>query len=67
MMGSSSRFDTITFFYIARDHKFKFPNYDAFRSQKIVFILANSADPGETLHFAAVHLDLLCLPKWFPV
>ena len=30
---------------------------------KIVFILANSADPDEMLPYAAFHLDLHCLPK----
>ena len=31
---------------------------------KIAFILANSADPDEMLHIAAVHLGLHCLPKY---
>ena len=26
--------------------------------------LANSADPGEILHYAAFHLGLHCLPKY---
>ena len=30
----------------------------AFLSQKIVFVLANSADPDEMLHYAAFHLGL---------
>ena len=33
-------------------------------SLKIVFILANSADPDEMLPYAAVHLGLHCLPKY---
>ena len=38
---------------------------DAFLSQKIMFIWANSADdPDEMPHFAAFHLDLHCLPKY---
>ena len=35
----------------------------AFLSQKIVFVLANSADPDEMLHYGAFHLGLHCLPK----
>ena len=35
-----------------------------FLSLKVVFILANSADPDEMLHHAAVHLGLHCLPKY---
>ena len=31
---------------------------------KIVFTLANSADPNEILHFAAFHLGLHCSPKY---
>ena len=31
---------------------------------KIVFILANSEDPDEMLHFAAFHLGLHCLQKY---
>ena len=30
----------------------------------IVFILENSADPGERLPYAAFHLSLHCLPKY---
>ena len=39
-------------------------NYDVCLSMKIVFILANSADPDEIQHYAAFHLDLHCLPKY---
>ena len=31
---------------------------------KIDFVLANSADPDEMLHYAAFHLGLHCLPKY---
>ena len=30
---------------------------------KIIFVLANSVDPDEMLHYAAFHLDLHCLTK----
>ena len=38
--------------------------YDIFLSHKIVFILANCADPDEMPHNAAFHLGLHCLPKY---
>ena len=41
----------------------KFLNYDVFIFQKIVFILANSADPDEMPHDAAFHMGLHSLPK----
>ena len=31
---------------------------------EIVFVLANSVDPDEMLHYAAFHLGLHCLPKY---
>ena len=31
---------------------------------KVLFILANSADPYEMQHFAAFHMDLHCLPTY---
>ena len=34
-----------------------------FLSLKIYFVLANSADPDEMLHYAAFHLGLHCLPN----
>ena len=34
-----------------------------FRSLKIVFVIANSEDPDEMVHYAAFHLGLHCLPK----
>ena len=33
-----------------------------FHSLKIDFVLTNSVDPDEMLHFAAFHLGLHCLP-----
>ena len=38
--------------------------YDVCLSQKIVFILATSADPDEMQHYAAFHLGLHYLPKY---
>ena len=35
-----------------------------FLSLKIDFVLANSEDPNEMLHFAAVHLGLHCFSKY---
>ena len=35
-----------------------------FLSQKIVFFLANSADPDRMPHTVAFHLGLHCLPKY---
>ena len=35
-----------------------------FLSLKIVFVLANSTDPDEMLHYAAFHLGLHCLQKY---
>ena len=43
--------------------KVKFLNYDVFLSLKVVLILANSADPNETQHYAAFHLGLHGLPQ----
>ena len=42
----------------------KIPLNDVFLSPKIVFILTNSADPDEMLHFVAFNLGLHCLPKF---
>ena len=39
-------------------------DYDVFMSLKIVFILANRADPDEMLPYAAFHLGLHCLPQY---
>ena len=35
-----------------------------FRSLKVDFVIANSADPDEMPHYAAFHLGLHCLPKY---
>ena len=37
--------------------------FQIFLSLKIVYILANSADPDEMLHYVAFFLGLHCLPK----
>ena len=37
-------------------------NYDTVLSLKIVFILANSADPDEMSHYAVFHQGFHCLP-----
>ena len=42
-------------------HRFQFPV--AFLTLKIVFVLANSADPDEMPHYAAFHQDPHCLLK----
>ena len=49
--------------YIPRVHRLEFPN-KRFLSLMIVFVLANSVDPDEMLHYAAFHLGLHCLPKY---
>ena len=41
-----------------------FQSNDVFMSLKIVYILANSADPDKMLPYAAFHLGLHCLPKY---
>ena len=41
----------------------KLQNYDVFLSLKIVFIIANSADPDEMPPYEAFHLGLHYLPK----
>ena len=44
----------------------KFLNFDIqlFLSQKIVFIIENSADPDEMPHYAAFHLSLQCMSRY---
>ena len=37
---------------------------DVLQSLKIAFVIANSADPDEMLHYAAFHLGLHNLPKY---
>ena len=39
-------------------------NFNIFLPLMIVFILSNSADPGEMLPYAAFHMGLHCLPKY---
>ena len=36
-------------------------------SPEIIFVLANSVDPDETPHSAALHLGLHCLSKYLKV
>ena len=38
-----------------------FPNKTEILSQKTNFVLPNSVDPDEMLHYAAFHLGLQCL------
>ena len=47
-----------------KGHRFKFLNYDAFQSLKIILMRANSADPDEMQRYAAFHLGLHCLLKY---
>ena len=42
----------------------RFPNYDIFKSPKIVLTPANSVDPDEMHHYGAFHLGLHCLQKY---
>ena len=49
-------------FCILRGNRSKFLNYHVFLSLKIVFILANSADPDEMLPYMTFHLGLHFLP-----
>ena len=39
---------------------YNFKNYNVFLFLKIDFVLANSADPDEMLHYAAFHMGLHC-------
>ena len=50
-------------FFILRDHRSKFLDYDITMSLKIVFTSANSAGPDEMPPWVAFHLGLHCLPK----
>ena len=47
--------------YILRGTGYYF-NKMVFLSLKIIFVLANSLDPDEMPHNAAIHLGLHCLP-----
>ena len=48
---------SITYF---KGHRFEFPDYDVFKSVKIVLTSAKSIDPDEMQHYAAFHLGLYC-------
>ena len=39
-------------------------SFTIFLSLKVVFILANNAEPVDVQHYAAFHLGLYCLPKY---
>ena len=54
----------IVHFVFLRGRRSKFLISDVCMSLKLVFILANSADPDEILHNATFHLGLHCLPKY---
>ena len=49
---------------LLRGHRMKFPNYDVFKSLKIVLTSAKSAEPDEMQLYAAFHLGLYCLQKY---
>ena len=49
--------------FISRGHIFKFPSTPLFLSLKIVFVVANCAQPDEIPHNAALHKGLHCLPR----
>ena len=66
-MKSSIWFDAKSlgwFLLHIKGHMLEFPDQDELHSLRIVFILANSADPDEMLHVAAFHLCFHCLPKY---
>ena len=46
--------------YIIKGSQVIVSKYNAFLSQRVDFVLANSAEPDEMLHYAAFHLGLLC-------
>ena len=62
-MDSSFWFDTVNLGWsivnIEGSQVIKFPN--CFSSLKITFVLANSVDPDEILHYVALYLGLHCL------
>ena len=66
-MDSSFWFDTINFgwptVYIGVTG-YNFQIKIAFLFLKIIFALANGAEPDEMPHYAAFHLGLHCLPKY---
>ena len=64
MMNLTTWFDIINLgLYITRGCRLEFLNKDVFQCLKISFILDNSADSDEMLHYAAFHLSPQCLPK----
>ena len=58
-MDSSFWFDTINLEWF-RGHMLKFPNKIVFVSLKIIFVLTNSVDTDEMMHYVAFHLSLHC-------
>ena len=60
LMDYPINFDTISMrwsiLYFLRGHRSYFQNFDIFLSLKIVFILANSADPCEMRHHSVFYL-----------
>ena len=49
---------------ILRGHRYKFLNFNKFLSLKVVFIIANSADPDEMLLYMAFYMGLHWLSKY---
>ena len=66
-MECSIKFDTVmlgwSIVFIERLHAI-FPKNIKFLSLKIIFVLANSADPDKMPHYAAFHQGLHSLPKY---
>ena len=54
----------VRYIYIEGSQVIISPKNITFLSLKIDFVLANSADPDEMLHYAVFHLGLHCLPKY---
>ena len=54
----------VHYVYIEGSQVILFSQNIVFHSLKIVFALANSADPDEMPHNAAFHLGLYCFPKY---
>ena len=67
LMNSTIQFDTINFGWLIvhiKGSQVRISKQDEFQSLKIVFILVNSADLDEMLHYAAFHPGLHYLPKY---
>ena len=62
-MDSSIKLQTIHL-EIFRGHRLLIFNKNVFYSLKNNFVLANSADPDEMLHYSTFYLGLHCLPKY---